>query len=300
MGDPAGIGPEIIVKSLESLESFGFPIRIYCSFSVLENLGFSKFEAFKNIRFLDIYPDCDVPFGVISLESGKAQLSYLQAVVNDIKKGLIWGVVTLPINKEGIKLAGFKFPGHTEFFASEFGVSDFAMMLANSKFKVVLETIHVPLKEVPGLISVDSILKKILLVHRYFPDERIAVAGLNPHAGENGLLGDEEVRIIVPAIEKAQQLGIDVQGPFSSDTVFNRAVSGEFGTVVCMYHDQGLIPVKLTGFSEAVNITLGLPFIRTSVGHGTAYDIAGKGIADIRSFLSAVDFAVRLKRRLSV
>ncbi len=300
MGDPAGIGPEIIIKSVESLEAFGFPIKIYCSFSVLENLGFSKFDAFKNLNFLDVYPGCNVPFGVVSLESGKAQLSYLQAVVNDIKKGLVWGVVTLPINKEAIKLAGFKFPGHTEFFAYEFGVSDFAMMLANSKLKVVLETIHVPLRKVPGLISTDSILKKILLVHRYFPDEKIAVAGLNPHAGENGLFGDEEVKIITPAIKRAQQMGIDVEGPFPSDTVFNRAVSGEFGTVVCMYHDQGLIPVKLTGFSEAVNITLGLPFIRTSVGHGTAYDIAGKGIADIRSFLSAVKFALRLKRGLGV
>ncbi|OMH39885.1 4-hydroxythreonine-4-phosphate dehydrogenase PdxA [Desulfurobacterium indicum] len=300
MGDPAGIGPEIVVKSLESLESFGFPIRIYCSFSVLQNLGFSRFDAFKNVKFLDVYSDCNVPFGAVSLESGKAQLSYLQAVVNDIKKELLWGVVTLPINKEAIKLAGFKFPGHTEFFASEFGVSDFAMMLANSKLKVVLETIHVPLKEVPGLISTDSILKKILLVHRYFPNERIAIAGLNPHAGENGLFGDEEARIITPAVERARQMGIDVEGPFPSDTVFNRAVSGEFGIVVCMYHDQGLIPVKLTGFSEAVNITLGLPFVRTSVGHGTAYDIVGKGVADIRSFLSAVNFAVRLKIRLSV
>ncbi|WP_456484852.1 4-hydroxythreonine-4-phosphate dehydrogenase PdxA [Desulfurobacterium sp.] len=300
MGDPAGVGPEIVIESIESLNALGFPLRIYCSFSVLETLGFDKFRSFKNLIFVDVFPNCNIVPGVVSLESGRAQFAYLQAVVEDLKKGLLWGVVTLPINKKAIKLAGFKFPGHTEYFASEFGVSDFAMMLANSKLKVVLETIHVPLSKVPILISTESILKKIFLVHRYFPNERIAVAGLNPHAGENGLFGDEEEKIIVPAIEKAKEAGIPVEGPFPSDTVFNRAISGEFGTVVCMYHDQGLIPVKLTGFSEAVNITLGLPFVRTSVGHGTAYDIAGKGIADNRSFLSAVNFALSIKSRAGV
>ena len=223
-----------------------------------------------------------------------AQFEYLKSAVNSIKKGEIDAIVTLPINKESIRYAGFDFPGHTEYFAFQFNVKDFAMMLANSKLKVVLETIHIPLKEVPEKISTDSIFKKVLLIDKTFPGEKIAVAGLNPHAGEDGLFGNEEKRIIKPAIEKAKTFGIDVCGPFPSDTVFNRAVLGEFGTVLCMYHDQGLIPVKLTGFNETVNITLGLPFVRTSVGHGTAYDIAGKGIADIGSFLRAVEVAVEL------
>ncbi len=290
----------MVVKSVKKLESLGSPVRVYCSVSILKRYGLNNFEKFCNVSFVDVYPGCEVEPGVVSVESGKAQFAYLQSAVEDLKRGLLWGVVTLPINKKAIRLAGFKFPGHTEYFASVFGVSNFAMMLANSKLKVVLETVHVPLKDVPSLISSESIFKKLLLVHRYFPDEKIAVAGLNPHAGEGGLFGDEEERVILPAVEKAKMMGIPVCGPFPPDTVFNKAVAGEFGVVVCMYHDQGLIPVKLTGFSESVNVTLGLPFVRTSVGHGTAYDIAGKGLADNRSFLSAVDFALNLKKRFGV
>jgi len=298
LGDPAGIGPEIFLKSLSSLSYFDAVFTVFCSKTVLEfyakRLGISFSDYPDNIILKDVYGLTVVASGKIYTEAGKAQFEYLKAAVADLKKRNIDAIVTLPINKESIRLAGFNFPGHTEYFASEFKVKNFAMMLANSKLKVVLETIHIPLRDVSEKISTESIFKKILLVNRYFPDETIAVAGLNPHAGEDGLFGSEEEKIIRPAIEKAKAFGIDVCGPFPSDTVFNRAVLGEFGTVLCMYHDQGLIPVKLTGFNETVNITLGLPFVRTSVGHGTAYDIAGKGIADIGSFLQAINFAIEL------
>lgn len=166
------------------------------------------------------------------------------------------------------------------------------MMLANEKLKVVLLTTHVPLKDVPKLISREKIVSKLRLIHISFGSPKIAVAGLNPHAGENGLFGDEELRTIKPAVEEAKSEGINVEGSIPSDTVFVRALKGEFDVVLCMYHDQGLIPIKLLGFGNSVNVTLGLPVVRTSVDHGTAYDIAGKGIANPESFKTAVRMAL--------
>nr|WP_245807338.1 4-hydroxythreonine-4-phosphate dehydrogenase PdxA [Desulfurobacterium atlanticum] len=286
------------MKSLTYLEEYDVSFKVYGSKAVLDFysrlLGISLESFPGNVFFEDVCSVSDFIPGKVSVEAGKAQFEYLKSAVSAVKSGGIDAIVTLPINKESIKSAGFNFPGHTEYFASEFKIKDFAMMLANSKLKVVLETTHIPLNKVANRISSDSIFKKLLLIDRYFPGEKIAVAGLNPHAGESGLFGDEEERVIKPAIKKARDLGLKVYGPFPSDTVFNRAVSGEFGTVLCMYHDQGLIPVKLTGFEETVNVTLGLPFVRTSVGHGTAYDIAGKGIASVKSFISAVDLAVKM------
>jgi 4-hydroxythreonine-4-phosphate dehydrogenase len=168
------------------------------------------------------------------------------------------------------------------------------MMLANEKLKVVLQTTHVALKEVPSLITEEKILSKLRLIDKSLKKPRIAVAGLNPHAGENGLFGDEELKIIRPAVEKAKREGINVTGPLPADTVFVRALKGEFDVVLCMYHDQGLIPIKLLGFGNSVNVTLGLPVVRTSVDHGTAYDIAGKGVASPESFKTAVKVAIEL------
>ncbi len=203
-------------------------------------------------------------------------------------------IVTLPINKAAIRLAGFKFPGHTEYLASVFGVKDYAMMLANRYLKVVLLTTHVALKDVPPLVTGEAVLKKLRLINRYFPGERIGVCALNPHGGEGGLFGDEEIREIKPGVEKAKKEGIPAFGPYPADTLFTRALRGEFGIVLAMYHDQALIPIKLLGFGESVNVTLGLPVVRTSVDHGTAYDIAGKGLANENSFLFAVRMAENL------
>jgi len=233
----------------------------------------------------------------VGKDSGKAQVLYIEKAIEDAKEGKIKAIVTLPINKESAKLGGFPFPGHTEFLAHSFGVKEYAMMLANEKLKVVLQTTHVALKDVPNLITEGKILSKLRLIDKSLRNPRIAVAGLNPHAGENGLFGDEELKIIKPAVEKARKEGINVTGPLPADTVFVRALKGEFDVVLCMYHDQGLIPIKLLGFGNSVNVTLGLPIIRTSVDHGTAYDIAGKGIANPESFKTAVKVAVELTTR---
>ena len=233
--------------------------------------------------------------GKVSKESGEAQFAFLKSAVEDAKRGQLGAIVTLPINKEAIRFAGFNFPGHTEYLAYSFQVKDFAMMLANRKLKVVLLTTHLPLKEVPEKVKKEAVLEKLLLIERALPGSRIAVCGLNPHAGEGGLFGREELEEISPAVEEARSSGIEVSGPYPADTVFNRALSGEFDVVLAMYHDQGLIPVKLTGFGKSVNVTLGLPVVRTSVDHGTAYDIAGKGVADTGSFREAVKLALELR-----
>ena len=242
----------------------------------------------------DVVPEIDFSVGRISKPSGEAQFRFLRDAVEDAKRGVIGAIITLPINKEAIKLAGFPFPGHTEFLAHSFGVEEFGMMLANDKLKVVLLTTHLPLKDVPEKVKKGAILSKLKLIDRTFPGKRIAVCGLNPHAGEGGLFGKEEIEEIAPAVEEARAQGINAYGPFPSDTIFLRALSGEFDVVLAMYHDQGLIPVKLTGFGRSVNVTLGLPIVRTSVDHGTAYDIAGKGVAETGSFREAVKLALEL------
>ena len=244
----------------------------------------------------NVIPELDFEVGRVSKSCGVAQFSFLKSAVEDAKTGKIGAIVTLPINKEAIKLADFPFPGHTEFLASSFGVKNYAMMLANEKLKVVLLTTHLPLREVPERVKKEVVLEKLVLINRAFPGSRIAVCGLNPHAGEGGLFGREEIEEIAPAVEGAKESGIKAFGPYPADTVFNRALSKEFDVVLAMYHDQGLIPVKVTGFGRSVNVTLGLPIVRTSVDHGTAYDIAGKGVADSGSFREAVKIALKLLR----
>ncbi|WP_232203432.1 4-hydroxythreonine-4-phosphate dehydrogenase PdxA [Thermovibrio ammonificans] len=299
------MGPEVLLKSVEFLGSLNLPVVVFGSFKVLE--FYARLLGLENpFRPVDSPPgepglylleSCS-PFefepGRVGLGSGKAQVEFLERAVEWAKAGFLRALVTLPINKEAARLGGLNFPGHTEFFAHAFRVEEFAMMLANRRLKVALVTTHVALADVPRLITKKAVLSKLLLLNRYFPGKRIAVTGLNPHAGEGGLFGREELEEIGPAVKEAVARGVKAFGPFPADTLFPKAAAGEFDVVLAMYHDQGLVPVKLLGFGQTVNVTLGLPVVRTSVDHGTAYDIVGKGVADPGSFRHAVELALEL------
>lgn len=283
MGDPKGIGPEVIQKSL-ALPS----IRRICRPVVF---GDPKYFDWKRSRSLS-EKDC-----------GRLAGYYIEQAAHACLKRQIDAMVTAPISKEHLSLAGYRYPGHTEFLADLSHTKDFRMMFASPSLRVVLATIHEALKRVPKLLNEPLVLKTIEMTHDHLrkwfgiPKPRIAVCGLNPHASEGGIFGDEEAKFITPAINKLKRRGTHASGPYPPDTIFQRAVRGEFDAVVAMYHDQGLIPLKLLHFDNAVNITLGLPFIRTSVDHGTAFDIAGKGIANPSSMIAAIRLAVELARK---
>ncbi|MBF0104063.1 MAG: 4-hydroxythreonine-4-phosphate dehydrogenase PdxA [Deltaproteobacteria bacterium] len=301
MGDPSGIGPEIICKSLLkgglSRKNKYYIIGLKSVFEAVP--AYRGVAGQKNISFIEIGGSRAVSKKKLTgLFCGRASVESLKQAVELIKSGRADALVTAPISKEHVKRAGFAFPGHTEFLCHEFNVKKYAMMLFHERLRVVLTTIHIPLKRVPAQISRRSVLEKLELtaeeLKRAFKIKRprLAVCGLNPHAGENGMMGDEEIRVIIPAIKlfrrKTAFSNVGVAGPLASDTVFCRALDGEFDAVLCHYHDQGLIALKTTGFHHAVNMTLGLPFVRTSPGHGTAFDIAGRGIADDRSMRAAL------------
>jgi 4-hydroxythreonine-4-phosphate dehydrogenase len=278
-GDPAGIGPEIAARAA------GDP-RVM---DVCEPVVYG--------------PPAGAIFapGVLSADAGRAAYDVIVRAVDDVRRGVVAAVATAPVNKEAFRLAGLPWSGHTDLLAHLTGVTDVAMMFYSAPLKVVLATIHIPLAEVPQALTARSLERTIALTARELPRfgierPRIAVAGLNPHAGEHGLFGREEETAIAPAIAASRAKGIDVSGPFPGDTVFMRARRGEFDVVVACYHDQGLIPVKLVAFGRAVNVTLGLPIVRTSVDHGTAFDIAGKSMADPESMIAAVLLAARLAR----
>ena len=273
-GDPAGVGPEVIAAALANLK-----IPAGCEIEVLD---FSKEHS---------------P-GSSTRESAKEAFSGLEAAAQKLAAGDWQAVVTGPICKRAMHEVGFDFPGQTELFAGGAGVENFAMCLTGGALTVALVTAHVPLACVPGLLTSHEIVRigKLLadfLRARGIAEPRVAVAGLNPHAGENGDLGHEEVEIITPAVLELQHHG-NFQGPFPPDTIFHRTVEGEFDGVLCMYHDQGLIPLKLHAFHEGVNVTLGLPFVRTSPDHGTAFDIAGRSIARPDSIKAAIRLAAEL------
>ena len=237
--------------------------------------------------------------GVLSADAGRAAYESIVRAVEDVQRGAVTAIATAPINKEAFRLAGLPWNGHTDLLAHLAGVHTVAMMFHSDALRVVLATIHMALADVPKALTAELMEATIRLTARELPrfgyqHPRIAVAGLNPHAGEHGLFGREEETAIRPAVELCRAGGIDVSGPFPADTLFVRACRGEFDVVVACYHDQGLIPVKLLALGHAVNVTLGLPFVRTSVDHGTAFDIAGKGVADPESMIAATRLAARL------
>jgi 4-hydroxythreonine-4-phosphate dehydrogenase len=239
--------------------------------------------------------------GEVSAEAGRAAYDAIVAAVADARAGTIDAVATAPINKEAFALAGLPWKGHTDLLAHLTGTARVAMMFYAEALRVVLATIHVPIAEVPRLLTralVDGIVDLTAReMPRFgYPRPRLALSGLNPHAGENGVIGGEDEAVLRPAVEAARARGIDITGPWPGDTVFVRASRGEFDAVIACYHDQGLIPVKLLAFGRAVNVTLGLPIIRTSVDHGTAFDIAGRGVADASSLVEAIKLAATLAR----
>ena len=315
MGDPAGVGPEIIIKALSDRALYDI-----CRPVVFGDLGALSLclekagpcsireiahpsEAAGSAGHIDLVSvcrlagECLVP-GVPRVEGGAAMVACIMSATDAALQGEIAAMVTCPISKLLMQQAGYAYEGHTRFIAERTGAKDFVMMLAGAKLRVALATVHCALKDVPALLSKEGIVKTLLVTSKALAQDfglkapRIAVAGLNPHAGEDGILGKEEAEVIEPALREAGRKGCPTQGPFPPDTIFLRAASGDFDAVVAMYHDQGLIPLKLLHFSDGVNITLGLPIIRTSVDHGTAYDIAGKGLADPSSLKAAVRMAV--------
>ena len=317
-GDPCGIGAEIIVKAIASQRLrdrarfvvFGFSEQIAYLADKLElNLRFRREHHEDIARFsedivvLD-YDEFNLPIVMPrgpSRIGGQSSMAFCEDAIDAAAAGLIDAMVTAPISKLSWKYAKYKqYPGHTELLAKRLKVKNVAMMFASPPLKVVLATIHQALFEIRNGFTIGCVFNPIELADRALRDwfgiekPRIAVAGLNPHAGEEGRFGDEESRIIRPAIVMAGETGIDVEGPFPADTVFIKALEGEYDCVIAMYHDQGLIPVKLLAWREAVNVTLGLPIIRTSPDHGTAFDIAGKGTADPSSMICAIELAIDL------
>src|SRR5436190_11915248 len=276
-GDPAGIGPEIAARAARDARVI----------DVCEPVVYAPPE------------DGRFPPGVLSAEAGRAAYDAIVRAVEDARNGTIAAIATAPINKEAFRRAGLPWNGHTDLLAHLTGARDVAMLFYSDALRVVLATVHIPLAEVPQALTRESLERTIALTAHELPRfgfarPRIAVAGLNPHAGEHGLFGREEQTVIAPAIARACERGIIVSGPFPADTLFVRARRGEFDVVIACYHDQGLIPVKLAAFGQAVNVTLGLPIVRTSVDHGTAFDIAGQGKADASSMIEAVLLAARL------
>jgi 4-hydroxythreonine-4-phosphate dehydrogenase len=335
MGDPAGVGPEIAVKALcggaagadvvvvgdlevmrraaevcgvsprfNVIEVCGINTDINTSININTNnptVGIISTDDPPVINIIDIRINDmpEYPRGVCDADCGRAAYQYIVNAIELCMAGNASGVVTGPISKESLKLAGIDYPGHTEIFADKTGTDDYSMVFLLDGVAVAHVTTHVSLRNAIEMITTERVLRQIRLLHRSLAglgigEPKMAVSGLNPHAGENGLFGDEEIKEIVPAIKKAQGEGIDVVGPMPPDTVFNRAFKGEFNGVVSMLHDHGFVALKSRDFEHGVNITVGLPIIRTSVGHGTAFDIAWKGQASCESLLSAIRAAQNL------
>jgi 4-hydroxythreonine-4-phosphate dehydrogenase len=311
MGDPAGIGPEIVAAVFrdpgirQGAVVIGNAARLRRACAIIGNdapiVETDTVPTHREGGAVHLIP-CgaavdDLPFGRVDARAGQAAYDYVNRAIDLALPGTIAGIVTAPLNKEAMAMAGIRHPGHTEILAARAGVGSFAMMLANEELRVVLVTIHVPLRQACDMLSVALELSAIRLARQAglalgFAAPRVAVAGLNPHAGENGLFGREDLDVIAPAIAQARAEGIDASGPWPGDTLFSRARDGEFDMVVAQYHDQGLIPVKYGG--NGVNVTLGLPFVRTSPDHGTAFPIAGTGTAKAGSMATAIAYARRL------
>ena len=302
MGDPAGVGPEIIVKSLAALPPSAR--ARYRVFGNIESLEAARTVVRADLRVADIdvhhtdIPGAPLPFGKLDDRCGEACFRFIEAAVRQAQAGEVAGIVTAPINKAALNAAGHHYDGHTGMLASLTGSKSSFMLLASERLNVIHVSTHVALKTAIERARPDRILTTIRTGHAHFlrlgKKARIAVAGLNPHCGEGGLFGDEDDLFIAPAVEMARAEGIDVVGPISADTVYHRAYEGAFDLVIAQYHDQGHIPIKLVAFDTAINVSLGLPIDRCSVDHGTAFDIAGKGIAKNINLDHALAYANRM------
>jgi 4-phospho-D-threonate 3-dehydrogenase / 4-phospho-D-erythronate 3-dehydrogenase len=317
MGDGAGIGPEIILKTFLNNENRKRNLLVVGDLTVLEDvkkhLGYNSLELngihspdkaiwdnkTVNVWDMQLLKTGDFRPGEVSRKTGDASFHYVIEAIRLSKEGQVAAIVTAPISKEAIQSAGHQFAGHTEIFASYTGTKNYAMLLYDEKFSVIHVSTHIPLADAISTLNQPRIERVIQLAHDSMKkivghSPVIAVAGINPHAGEKGLFGRQEIEIIKPAVESMKARGIDVSGPYPPDTVFLKTLQGDFDIVVAMYHDQGHIPMKLLSFDTGVNISVGLPVIRTSVDHGTAFDIAWKGIARNSSLLKAIFLAERL------
>ena len=319
MGDPAGIGPEVVLKAVLEPEVLAACVPFIVGDAQLLAHQARKLDlscGYEIVRRGEAFPAetggpviyhldnvrTDIEPGVESGEAGRAAAEYIEAAVELCAAGVVDAISTAPINKRALFLGGYSFPGHTEFLAHLTRTEECAMAFVASNLRIVLISTHVPLAEAIRLVEKERIVRVVRLADRELrrwglASPRIAVAALNPHGAEGGLFGVEEAAEIIPAVEACRAGGLsEVSGPYSADTVFLRAARGEFDAVISCYHDQAMIPVKCLSFGEAVNVTMGLPFIRTSVDHGTAFDIAGRGVAEHSSMVAAITLAARLAR----
>jgi len=318
MGDPAGIGPDVIAKAwaMRTVHRLCRPLVIGSVPVMQQTLRWLRLPfAVQPVSEQDLRaprpgticvldplkrPLGTFPQGRVSEKAGAASVSFILKAVDLAQRGIIDALVTGPINKEAINLAGYHYPGHTELLADLTRSKEVGMMIMGGPLKIMFVTTHVAIRRLPDALNANGILRAIRLADRamreYFgiAKPRIGVAALNPHAGEGGLFGEDERLNILPASRRARRMGIDASDPLPADTLFGKAGRGEFDAVVAMYHDQGLIPLKMVSFGECVNMTVGLPIIRTSVDHGTAFDIVGKGVAECGSLLAALIMAARL------
>lgn len=319
MGDPAGIGSEVILKAIASREVLEVcrpviigdaqhlahtarTLGLVCGYDVVLNgekiVEGTEYPIIYNLRNVS----GSIELGTESAASGRAAAEYIETSVRLCSSGEIDAVCTAPINKRSLFLAGYNFPGHTEFYAHLTKTLEFAMAFVAGNLRIILLTTHVPLIDAIRMVERERLVRTVNLASRELKrwginEPRIAMAALNPHGGEGGLFGIEEAAEILPAVRECRERhGIDISGPFSADTIFLRAARGDFDAVMALYHDQAMIPIKCMSFGEAVNVTMGLPFIRASVDHGTAFDIAGKGIAKPSSMIAAIKLAAHLAR----
>ena len=326
MGDPTGVGPELIIKVLldHTFDDISHPVHVVGDVDVLCRAGkvfgltgtiTSEQNGLFSLQFgqqqliihgISTLDGAALHYGQPDTSCGKAMADYVEYAITRCLDKTAAGIVTAPINKAAINAAGYHFPGHTELLAERCGVKKVVMMLAGERLKVCLVTTHLAYRDVPTVLSQAEIVETITITATALQDQfgldqpRLAVLALNPHASENGLFGDEEERVIAPAITTAKQAGFTVSGPHSADTLFHFAAQGAYDAVICMYHDQGLIPLKLLHFDDAVNVTLGLPIVRTSVDHGTAYDLAGSGKANTASLVAALKMADQMAENRNI
>ncbi|MEQ9310640.1 MAG: 4-hydroxythreonine-4-phosphate dehydrogenase PdxA [Balneolaceae bacterium] len=317
IGDVNGIGPEIILKALNEIDLSESTPLIISPKKVLDfytrklklaiqinKCNFLDEIDSNYINLLDVPAnDLEIVPGIQSKVSGLVAMQSIELGIELASIGVTQAIVTAPISKEAVNFAGYRIPGHTEFLAEKTNTEEVLMMLVNEELRVALVTAHIPISEVSDMLSEELILSKLELLNESIKKDfgidspKIALFGLNPHAGDGGVIGDEELKIIIPTIKKAIELGLNVQGPFPADGFFGQRLDKEFDAILAMYHDQGLVPFKLLSFGMGVNFTAGLPIIRTSPDHGTAFNIAGKGVANPSSFIQAYKLAVHLSKK---